>query len=181
MAATPIFSNTPQSTAITVASAGYRTFISNDMALRAALGLVIGSSSTPANGLTDFKVSNTGLQIGVGIMKFMQANAELAGYFGGQLTYLMGTSKNTPSHNPGNTDDFQSNSGSALGIGVMVGGEWFFNTAMSLGAEYQFGFSSTSATRTNNTGGQETKTDGESSTYIGTQTATVTLNVYLSR
>lgn len=181
LAAGPIFSGSPA--AVPVYSVGYRTFIANEMALRASLGLLIGSTTTPSSNtsVTDDKVSRTGLQIGVGIVKFMQATAALSGFMGGQVSYLMGTNKHTPPHATGGTDDFNSSSGNSLGINVMIGGEWFFNQAMSLGAEYQFGFASSSGSSTNSTNGTETTADGESSTFIGTGAASLSLNVYLSR
>lgn len=160
---------------IPVYGLGYRLFISNDMAIRATLGLVMSSTTTKGtDGGADVTDSKTGLQIGGGIEKHMAATNALSGYMGAQFGYLLGSDKN------GTSSSSTTQSGHDLTIGVFMGAEWFFNQAMSLGAEYAFGMLMSGGTTTTSST-TSVSTDGPTWFAFGTQSVGIGLNVYIGK
>lgn len=186
LAAGPFLTSTAGGTGsagITVFGAGYRYFLANELAIRGTLGLVMNSTTTKSSnaGWSDATSSQTGVMIGAGIEKHMAAASAVSAHMGALLGFLMGSSKNTPSHSPTGSESSSTLSGSDLAISVYAGAEWFFNSAMSLGAEYQFGFVTSGSTSKTNSGGTEVSTDGPSQTVIGTNSVNAILNVYIGR
>ncbi|HET7152128.1 MAG TPA: hypothetical protein VFJ29_00025 [Candidatus Kapabacteria bacterium] len=164
---------------------GYRYFLSNNMDLRATLGIVLNNTTTKAqaSGFSDGTDDKTAFGIGAGIEWHMTPLASVSPYWGAEVGFLTGSDNQTFTAPSGVSAGTQKNSGSTLGISVHAGAEWFFNQAMSLGAEYRFGFTTSSGTVTSQAQGSSTSTsnDSPSVTAIGTNAVSVILNVYLGK
>lgn len=168
---------------LNVFGGGYRYFLANELALRGTLGLVMNSSTTKASntGWTDATTSATGFLIGAGIEKHFVTTSEVSAHAGASVTFLTGSAKNIASHDPSQQESSTKNSGTDIGIQLYGGMEWFFTSMMSIGAEYQFGYTSSGSSVTSTSGGKETTTDGPSQTAIGTSCVNAILNVFLGR
>ena len=186
LAAGPIITATGGGTGnagIQVAGVGYRYFLANELALRGTLGLVMSSTTAKSSstGFSDHTSSGTGVMIGAAVEKHMAAASSVSAHMGALVGFLLGSSKDTPSHASGQSDASTTYKGTDLSLAVYAGAEWFFNSAMSLGAEYQFGFVTSSSTSTYDNGSSSTSTDGPSQTVIGTNSVNAILNVYIGR
>jgi opacity protein-like surface antigen len=164
---------------------GYRYYISNNMALRATLGIVLNNSTVKASasGFSDSTDDKTAFGIGLGLQWNMPHIASVSPYWGVELGFLTGSDNTTSSAPSGTSAGTFKTSGSTFGVSVHAGAEWFFNSAMSLGAEYRFGFISSSGTITSQPQGSSTSTstDSPSLTAIGTSAVSVILNVYIGK
>ncbi len=156
-----------------VVGAGMKYYLSDDLALRAILGL-----STTSSGDADLtksptgKNSSFGFGIGVGIEMHTRAVYSISPYFGAQLNFA--TSSSTNSSTTAGTTTETKTSSSGLGIGVMAGFDYYFTHAIAVGGEYTLGFGTNSSSRT--AGG--TTTDAPSSSNIGIANGSVHLIVH---
>ncbi len=128
---------------VQVAGAGYKYYLSDDLALRAILGFGTSSNGDAEKG---GKNTYTNYGVAVGIEMHTRAVYSTSPYFGAQLSYAGGSSKNEVTS--GGTTTETSYSGSSFGIGVLAGFDWYFTHGLAVGAEYMLGFSSGSASAT---------------------------------
>jgi hypothetical protein len=122
-------------------------------------GLGYGSSSeTVGEGATEAKESSSSLSFVPAVRLNLLKSSTVVGYTGLQLGYTM----NSTSTEAGGTET-GSTSGSTIGVGALLGAEWFPWENVSLGLEYGLGFSTSSSTSKDQSG---TETDGPSTTAI---------------
>lgn len=150
--------------AFPVIAAGWKWYFSDDMALRALLGFSIHNQGDPDPAKSPSgKTSTTSVGIGVGVEMHTHAVYSTSPYIGAQISFATGNSDNTIT---GGTEN--KNSGSALGIGVLAGFDWYFTRGIAIGGEYMLGFSSlSSSTTVTPNGGSATTTDHPSESLIG--------------
>jgi hypothetical protein len=158
-----------------VLGAGYKYYLSDDLALRALLGFNTSSSGDEAK--APGKYSTLAWGIAAGIEMHTHAVYSTSPYFGAQLSFAGANNdlKNTPS---GGQTSETKNSGSTFGIEVLAGFDWYFTRGIAVGAEYTLGFSSMSSSLTSTSGGTSTTTDAPSSTSIGISSGNVHLIVH---
>lgn len=161
MAAMPIATTTGAGGA-SVVGAGFKTYLSDDLALRALLGFTMNSSGDAgvAGGAED---SYTNIGIAVGVEMHTQAVYSTSPYFGAQLAFATTSHKHTTNGSP-NLE--VTNSGSAFGIGLLAGFDWYFTRGIAVGAEYTLGFMSMSESAESSAAGA-TNPDIPGSTSIG--------------
>jgi hypothetical protein len=170
MASMPIASVNEGGTPVGVVGAGYKYYLSDDMALRAMLGF-----STSSDGDEDVtksasgKTTNTSYGIAVGVEMHTHAVYSTSPYFGAQLAFG-GASTDNKRTSGGNTTE-NKGSGTTFGIGVLAGFDWYFTHGLAVGAEYMLGFNSMSSSTTTSSGSTSTTTDAPSSTAIGISNA----------
>src|SRR5579863_3682696 len=105
---------------------GYRYFISNDMAIRATLGVVLNNTTNKGlTGFSDGTNDQTAFGIGAGVQWHMHPMASISPYAGAEVGFLTGSTKVTPSVASGNSAPVTTTSGSDFGISVHAGAEWF--------------------------------------------------------
>jgi hypothetical protein len=153
--------------------AGFRYFVTNQIAL--GLGLSFGTASSSLE--TEAGLSESSATIfGVGI----DANYHLMSLYGVSpyvgvnvnLSSLSGTDEFTPDGGATETTDY---SGSGLGIAAQFGFDWFFTEGLSLGGKYALGFRSLGEPEITSEGETE---KGPSSSSFGISTFSVILNVH---
>ncbi len=139
---------------------GGKYFISDGMAVRAMLLFSIDNNTSNSIPQTSSNSFDFGIQ--GGLEYHLPLASRISPYVGGLLSF--GTNANTT--NPG----ANKNSSTSFGLGAVGGIEYFFNSNISLSAEYQFGFTSTN----NSTSGAP----GNNRFQLGFQTAGLTLAAY---
>lgn len=149
-----------------VLAAGFRTYISDGLALRALVGFSTSSSGDKdsVGGAT----SSTAMGIGVGVEVHTGPLYSISPYFGGQITYGM------DGHTTENSANTFKENYSQFGIAALAGFDWYFTKGIFLGAEYTLGFASRSAST--ESGG--TTNDSPSTTTIGIGSGNVHLGVH---
>jgi hypothetical protein len=136
--------------------AGFKYFMSDDLALRILLALNSGSVKT--NGTTSVTSTSMDFGIGVGAEMHFRPLYSTSPYVGAQIGF--GSSS---TDNGGTGAAIQKTSMSSFGINVLAGFDWFWTRGLAIGAEYGLGFASASGTTTTGT----TSTDNPSNTMIG--------------
>ena len=167
--------NTGNSFSGTVFGAGGKYYLSDGLALRILLGFSNSSDGDPDPvKSTSGKTSSTKYGIAAGIEMHTHDVYSISPYFGAQISFagLSGTNTVTPS---GGTSTETKASGTALGIGVLAGFDWYFTNALAVGGEYTLGFSTGSGSTT--LAGKTT--DVPSSTSFGIGSANVHLIVHM--
>jgi outer membrane protein W len=149
-----------------VLAAGFKTYISDDMAIRAMIGFSTSSSGEKETGSGAH--SSTALGIAAGIEMHTGPLYAISPYFGGQISYGMYSNTNET------TSNTLEESYGQLGLAVLAGFDWYFTKGIFLGAEYNLGFATMSASATS--GG--TTTDAPSSSVIGIGSGNVHLGVH---
>lgn len=149
-----------------VLAAGFKTYISDDMALRAMVGFSTSSSGDKDS--SGGARSNTNMGIAAGIEIHTGPLYSISPYFGGQISFGMASSTQESSTNT------LEQSSSQFGIAALAGFDWYFTKGIFLGAEYSLGFASTSSSVTN--GGATN--DSPSATTIGIGSGNVHLGVH---
>lgn len=149
-----------------VLAAGFRTFISDGLALRALLGFSTTSSGEKSD--PSGAQSSTALGIAAGVEVHTGPLYSISPYFGGQVSFGMSGDK---TETESNTNE---SSHSQFGIAALAGFDWYFTKGIFLGAEYTLGFASTSSSTTS--GG--TTNDAPSSSTIGIGSGNVHLGVH---
>jgi len=161
--APPVGTVTNGGVAVTVAGAGMKYFISDDLALRVLLAF--GNTSSGADSLATGKVVGTNFGIGAAIEYHFRPLYSTSPYVGGGVNFAMGNQ--TTTRKVGTADQDTKISGTQLGVGVFAGFDWFFTRGLAIGAEYGLGFTTNSASTTvpNGSGGTTT-IDSPSSSAI---------------
>jgi hypothetical protein len=151
-----------------VAAAGWKWYFADDMALRALLGFSTASSGADSIG-PNFHNSSTAIGIAVGVEMHTHPVYSTSPYFGAQISFGTGSNDQTINKSVDNTFTEVKTSGTAFGIGVLAGFDWYFTKGIAVGGEYMLGFSSgsSSTTRTLTSTGASTTTDNPSSTSFG--------------
>jgi opacity protein-like surface antigen len=169
MASMPIVTvNQGGTSTIGVVGAGYKYYLSDDMALRAMLGFSTSSDGDEAK--TGGKTTNTNYGIAVGVEMHTHAVYSTSPYFGAQLGFGGASYDNKTTQ--GSVTSETKNSGTTFGIGVLAGFDWYFTHGLAVGAEYMLGFQSMSASKTTTDAtGTSTTTDLPSSSSIGISNA----------
>jgi hypothetical protein len=124
-----------------VLGAGFKTYLADDLALRAILGFSTTSSGDEAKGGSN---SLMAFGIAAGIEMHTHDVYSTSPYFGAQIAFASSseTNKSTPS---GGTTTESTGKGSTFGIGVFAGFDWYFTRGIAIGGEYGLMFSSMSS------------------------------------
>ncbi len=152
---------------------GIGYYLSNGLQLRGGIGF--GSNSeTTGTGDAEAKTSSSTFTIAPAIRYNLMQSSTVVGYTGLQVGFTSTSGSTTVGGN-----ETGSSSGSTIGAGVILGGEWFPWSNVSLGLEYGLGFSTTSSKSKN---AQGTESDGPTTTAInlGLSTVQFTLALYLN-
>lgn len=136
--------------------AGFKYFMSDDLALRILLAL--NSGSVNSNGTNSVTSTSMDFGIGVGAEMHFRPLYSTSPYVGAQIGF--GSSS---TDNGGSGAAQVKSSMSSFGINVLAGFDWFWTRGLAIGAEYGLGFASSSASTTSN----GTTTDLPSNTMIG--------------
>ncbi|NWG29343.1 MAG: outer membrane beta-barrel protein [Ignavibacteriaceae bacterium] len=160
-------------TSLDLMGAGFRYFVTNQIAI--ALGLSFGTSSSSVETETGKSESSSTL-FGVGI----DANYHLPSLYSVSpyagvnvnLSSLSATEEFTPEGGATETTEY---SGSGWGIAAQFGFDWYFTEGLSLGGKYALGLRSLGEPEVVSEGETE---KGPSSTSFGISTISVLLNVH---
>jgi hypothetical protein len=160
-------------TSLDLMGAGFRYFVTNQIAI--ALGLSFGTSSSSVETETGKSESSSTL-FGVGI----DANYHLPSLYGVSpyiganvnLSSLSATEEFTPEGGATETTEY---SGSGWGISAQFGFDWYFTEGLSLGGKYALGLRSLGEPEVVSEGETE---KGPSSSSFGISTISVLLNVH---
>jgi hypothetical protein len=158
---------------IDLVGAGFRYFITNQIAL--GLGLSFGSSSSTLESETGkSETSATLFGVGVDANYHLMSLYGLSPYVGLNVNFgtLSGTDEFTPEGEATETIEY---SGNGFGIGAQIGFDWFFTEGLSLGGKYALGFRSLGEAEITSEG--ETQ-KGPSSSLFGISTFSVILNAH---
>jgi hypothetical protein len=147
--------------------AGAKLFIAPKTAVRVGLGLGVVSLSSDSGGSGGGSASAFAISPAIE-MHIVQAGS-ITGYVGGSISYAR------MSAGSGGESSEYANATSSIGIGGLLGVEFFAWDRLSFGAEYQIGarFNSSSVTAAGRT------IDGAGTTELGIATVAVRLGVYL--
>lgn len=162
---------------------GMRLHLTDQMAVRVGLGFMNESETTKYQGTgtgADIKESSMQFSIAPGLQYYMMKNGPVSGYVGGQILFAS-TSSTLENINfvSGNKDE---TSETVFGAGVFLGVEWFPWNSISLSAEYQLSFMTSSGTMKVTRSGQTTETDAPDVTSIGlasSNKAAFTLSIFM--
>lgn len=152
---------------------GVKAFVSDEIAIRGALGVNYNSVSTETVITPDSTVSRTDDAFASGVAAGMEYHFPQAGPVSGYAGLFVSYAGNVITRGP---EDAQvSESGSTFSVGPIFGAEVFPWDNVSLGLEYLlgFGFGSTSMKVGDN------ETDGPSTTQIGTGAVAVKASLYI--
>lgn len=150
---------------------GGKYFLSDAMAVRALLMFGINNQTVNGNtGFTDQTTDALNFGIGGALEYHLPISSNVSPYVGGGVTFTTGTVTSTPSVPSGTAATQFKNTNTSFGIAAIGGIEYFFNQNISLGAEYQFGLTTTS--------NSQTGTQGSSALGLGFQTFGLTMAVY---
>ena len=130
------------------------------MAIRAML--LFGIDDKTTSGTPQFTDNSLSFGIGGGLEYHLPLATNISPYFGGVLSLQSSAETTNPGANKTSTTTF--------GLGAIGGVEYFFNQNLSLGAEYQFGITSSSSTTSGS--------PDHSELQFGFQTAGLTLAAY---
>lgn len=172
----PAIANVP--VPIPATGAGMRYFLSNNMALRAGLGIGMINTSTK-NGTPNNSDNSTGSSlIGLqGMAEFhMNGLGTVTPYLGAGIGFQLASYDVKNYNGAANTLNEDKVSTTQINILGSAGFQWFFANRMSLGGEYQLGIGLVSGSSTKTVGTTSTSSDLASSTTIGTTAYSPTLN-----
>jgi len=160
-------------------SVGMRYYISHGNALRAVLSY--GSDSWTDKGLEegedDYEFKESEMGIGLAYEKHLEAPcASVSPYLGGGVHYYKWSEEGPIAI--GRDYPVETEDESGFYVFGMAGFEWGFTECMTLGGEYQLGFSSGSYSDEVEYGGDSTTLDEEDYSWMGFSTASVFLSVY---
>ncbi len=176
---------------------GLKYYLLRNVALRVGLGFSSASQTfkNPAVGplpptvLGESKYTSTTFSIAPGVTYNFATSNSVVAYVGGQVYFAMTsreqdgtTSGNIPNPNPGYTSGQKIKiSTTDIGVGALVGVEWFAWENVSFGAEYAFGFLSNPGKTEVTAGGTTASTDAPTLTTItltSINSGELTLSVY---
>jgi hypothetical protein len=153
--------------------AGFRYFITNEIALGLGLNFGTGSSSQDFGNGNSEEFSGTSFALAVDANYHLKALYGVSPYLGLNLNF--GTYSTTEEITNNNVTDKTEYSGSGFGFGANFGFDWFFTEGLSLGGRYTLGFRSLGKPE-EKTG--NTTTEGGSRSTFGIGSASVILNVH---
>lgn len=171
---------------------GFKYYISNGFAVRAAVGFGMTSTTTknpadpvPTTQESESKLSGMNFSIAPGIQYNVATSAAVVAYVGAQISYTMGSQTRTGNANNFNVgfskDHEYKESTSTFGGAAFVGVEWFAWDNISFAGEYRFSFSTTSGKAETKNATTSESSDAPSSTSFGlgsANSANLTLCVY---
>ena len=156
--------------------AGFRYFVTNQIAL--GFGVNFGTASTDQDIEGVGTLNQSATTIGVGI----DANYHLKSLYG--ISPYLGVNVNFGTYSASDDDVDEGNeivttdySGNGFGAGVQFGFDWFFTEGISLGGKYALGFRSLGKSEINEPDGDTV--EGPSTTQFGISTFSVILNVHI--
>lgn len=154
--------------------AGFRYFITNEIAL--GVGLNFGSNSSETIDAQDDKSEFSSNTFGIAIdanyhFKPLYSVSPYAG-----LNVNFGNYSASLDETVDGTTTTSETSGSGFGVGVNFGFDWFFTEGLSLGGRYTLGYQSVGKPEAKS---GNTTVEGTSRSGFGIGTASVILNVHL--
>ncbi len=153
--------------------AGFRYFVTNEIAVGLGLNFGTGSSEQEFTGGDKRETSSTSFGVAVDANYHFKPLYSVSPYVGINVNFGSVSSNVTETEEGTTTEtDF---SGTGLGAGINFGFDWFFTEGLSLGGKYTLGFRSLAKPEAKS--GNVT-VEGPSSTSIGIGSASVILNVH---
>jgi Outer membrane protein beta-barrel domain len=160
-------------TSIDLLGAGFRYFVTNQIAI--GLGFSFGTSSSSLEtevGKTE--TSRTLLGVGVDANYHLRSLYSVSPYVG--VNVNLGTFSRTDEFTPENGElETTEYSGNGWGLAAQFGFDWFFTEGLSLGGKYALGFRSLGEPEVTSEGDTE---KGASSTSFGVSTFSVIFNAH---
>jgi len=157
-----------------VFGAGGKWYFADDMAIRAMLGFTTSSEGDPdPTKSPDGKTTTTIFGVAAGIEMHTHPVYSTSPYFGAQISFASGSGTNQITQSGTTVED--KSSGTAFGVGVLAGFDWYFTNAIAVGGEYMLGFNSTSLSET----ASGKTTDLPSSSKIGISSGSVHLVIHM--
>jgi len=158
---------------------GLKYYLASMMALRGSIGVGYYSKTTKGDpGYTDEKESTTDVPIGAGLEYHVLNAKNVSMYLGGELGVGLSSASTSQSVPVGNPERTTSGSTTTIGIGAILGVEYFISQSMSISGEYRLAFSTSSGSVEQKSGGVSVKRDLPTETHLGTGTATLTVAIY---
>lgn len=165
---------------------GGKMYISDGTAIRLALGFSNSSetfknpnSPIPAGQTAERKITETSFSVYPAILYNLTSNTSIVPYIGGQVGLTWGKrERESIGFDAGRKDNETATTFSVAGL---LGVEWFAWTNVSVGAEYQLAFASSSGKYENTVGGATTSFDAPTNTSfsLGSASSTaLTVSVY---
>lgn len=136
---------------------GLGFYLMDGIQLRLGIGYS-SNSQTVGTGASEVVNDSSTLSFAPAIRLNLFKSSTVVGYTGLQVSYGMVSTSETQGGN-----DAGSASGSTIGVGALLGAEWFPWENVSLGLEYGLGFGSTSTSSKDSAGNE---TDGPTNTAI---------------
>jgi hypothetical protein len=163
---------------------GGKYFLTAPLAVRAALQFANSATVTKATApmTLDATTSSTTYGISAGA-EYHFAVSRVSPYGGAEVLFSSTSSESKSSAVSSTTQTTLKNAlgsaGTTIKVSAILGAEFFMTKELSLGGEYQLGFSSTSRPNEESTTGSTTTTrNGGSATQIGIGTTLLTLSLY---
>ncbi len=158
---------------INLYGAGFRYFVTNEIALGLGLNFGTGSSSQEFTGGDKEENSGTSFGISVDANYHLKALYSVSPYVGVNVNF--GSYSVTEETTVANVTEKTEFSGTGFGLGLNFGFDWYFTEGLSLGGKYTLGFSSLG--KPENKDGNVT-VEGPSRSSFGIGSASVILNVH---
>jgi opacity protein-like surface antigen len=179
----------PPPTSDFIGGIGGKYYLSNNLALRLGVGFSTTTkteknptSPTPTGQKGERDETTTSFTIAPGVTYNLAVTGPVVAYVGAQILYVStNTSRDGAGGNGFDSDSKVETSASGFGAGAILGVEWFPWENISFGAEYALTFISFSGDTESTFDGTSTKSDGPSTTSIGTAAlngANLTIAVY---
>lgn len=166
-------SNPDGASTIDLFGAGFRYFVTNQIAI--GLGFSYGTSSSSLEteaGKTE--TSSTVLGVGIDANYHLMSLYSVSPYVG--VNVNLGTLSRTDEFTPeGGALETTEYSGNGWGLAAQFGFDWFFTEGLSLGGKYALGFRSLGEPEITSEGETE---KGASSTLFGVSTFSIILNAH---
>lgn len=160
-------------TPVSLAGFGLKYYVANDVAIRGALAATFASSTQKITGETDDEASATAFGIIPGLQYHISTMGSVTAYVGAFVVVGAVSASVTPSVPiPGPSVETKF-TGLLFGVGGIIGAEFYPWENVSLGAEYQLGFTNTSG----ETEAPGATVEGPTTTEIGISSFAVTLGV----
>lgn len=153
--------------------AGFRYFVTNEIAVGLGLNFGTGSSTQDLPNGNSTKNSSTSFGLSVDGNYHLKALYSVSPYVGVNLNF--GTYSTTVEQTVNNVTDKTELSGTGFGVGINFGFDWYFTEGLSLGGKYTLGFQSLGKPEQKQ--GNVT-VEGPSSSTFGIGSASVILNVH---
>ena len=176
---TTSFYNSEDVSTIDLVGAGFRYFVTNQIA--AGIGVNFGTRSGSMDGETaKYESTVTTIGIAFDFDYHFKSLYSVSPYIGINVNYAMisETFETTPKV-VGATSSKVEYSGNGFGAAGKLGFDWYFTEGLSLGGMYSLGITSLGEPERTSSGGSTSITDkGTSGTFFGISSASVILNVH---